>query len=82
MGELLNLKESVKLKIAEQSEKEAKIQKLIATATSPRDKAFYQELLQKTVAERVNSTVSSSKEIDSSDPNSAKKKDQTPRSKI
>ncbi len=62
---------------SEQSEKEAKIQKLIATATSPRDKAFYQELLQKTVAERVNSTVSSSKEIDFSDPNSAKKKDQT-----
>ncbi len=62
---------------SKQLEKETKIQKLIATATSPRDKAFYQELLQKTVAERVNSTVSSSKEIDSSDPNSAKKKDQT-----
>ena len=36
---------------SEQSEKEAKIQKLIATATSPRDKAFYQDLLQKAIAE-------------------------------
>ncbi len=71
---------------SEQSEKEAKIQKLIATATSPRDKAFYQELLQKSIAERktaqvestksVNSSeVAKSEEAHSSDPNLASKKD-------
>ncbi len=60
-----------------QSEKEAKIQKSIATATSPRDKAFYQELLQKTRAERAKAKVESSKASDSSDPNSAKKKEKT-----
>ena len=49
----------------EQLEKETKIQQLIATATSPRDKAFYQELLQKAIAERASTTVESSKAIDS-----------------
>ena len=59
----------------EQSEKEAKIQKLIATATSPRDKAFYQELLQKAIAERASTTVELSKEIDSSEEKITSKKE-------
>ncbi len=62
---------------SEQSEKEAKIQKLIATATSPRDKAFYQELLQKAIAERTNLVVESSKESDPQKQNRASKKDKT-----
>ena len=72
---------------SEQSEKEAKIQKLIATATSPRDKAFYQELLQKAIAERKTAQVESSKSVNSSEvakseeahsskPNSAEKKEE------
>ncbi len=71
----------------EQSEKEAKIQKLIATATSPRDKAFYQELLQKAIAERKTAQVESTKSVNSSEvakseeahsskPNSAEKKEE------
>ena len=72
---------------SKQSEKEAKIQKLIATATSPRDKAFYQDLLQKAIAERKTAQVESSKSVNSSEvaksekahssePNSAEKKDE------
>ncbi len=60
---------------SEQSEKEAKIQKLIATATSPRDKAFYQELLQKAIAERKTAQVESTKSVNSSDSNQTKKKE-------
>ena len=59
----------------EQSEKEAKIQKLIATATSPRDKAFYQELLQKAIAERKTAQVESTKSVNSSESNQTKKKE-------
>ncbi|MGK7951971.1 MAG: hypothetical protein AB4368_25090, partial [Xenococcaceae cyanobacterium] len=62
---------------SEQSEKEAKIQKLIATATSPRERAFYQELLQKTIAERASTTVDSSKASDEKEQNIASKKDKT-----
>ena len=60
---------------SKQVEKESKIEKLIATATSPRDKAFYQELLQKTIAERKTTQVESTKLVNSSDSNSAKKKE-------
>ncbi len=60
---------------SEQSEKEAKIQKLIATATSPRDKAFYQELLAQAIAERTNLVVDSSKERDPQEQNIASQKD-------
>ncbi len=59
----------------EQSEKEAKIQQLIATATSPRDKAFYQGLLQKTIAERKTAQVESTKSVHSSLSNQTKKKE-------
>ena len=60
---------------SKQLEPEAKIQKLIATATSPRDKAFYQELLQKARAERTNLVVESSKESDPQKQNIASKKE-------
>ena len=60
---------------SEQSEKEAKIQKLIATATSPRDKAFYQELLAQAIAERTFLVVDSSKERDPQEQNIASQKD-------
>ena len=59
----------------EQSEKETKLQKLIATATSPRDKAFYQGLLKKTIAERKTAQVESSKSVHSSESNQTKKKE-------
>ena len=65
---------------SEQSEKEAKIQKLIATATSPRDKAFYQELLQKAIAERKTAQVESTKSVNSSDSNQTKKKENAKKS--
>ncbi|MGK7950825.1 MAG: hypothetical protein AB4368_19115 [Xenococcaceae cyanobacterium] len=61
----------------EQSEKEAKIQKLIATATSPRDQAFYQELLQKAIAERTNLVADSSKSVNPQKQNLASKKENT-----
>ena len=68
-------KEVSKTQDLEQSEKETKIQKLIATATSPRDKAFYQELLAQAIAERTNLVVDSSKERDPQEQNIASQKD-------
>ena len=72
---------------SEPSEKEVKLQKLIATATSPRDKAFYQELLQKAIAERKTAQVESTKSVKASEvakseeahsekPNSGEKKEE------
>ena len=76
-GELAKILEKAHPLDPEQLEPETQIKKLIATATSPRDKAFYQSLLQKARTESTNFQVASSPSVNSSEPKRANQQEKT-----